>query len=80
MTAIESAARLAWVPFLEPIDLHGYWLVLAVPLSFGIALVYKTLRLPTLDGLAGQALRLTATILLCMAAAAVALWGLTELA
>lgn len=39
----------AWRPFLDPMDLHDAWVLLLAPLAFGIAMVYKAVRLKTLD-------------------------------
>ena len=35
---------LAWRPFLDPLDLHGYWWAFLFPLSLGIAFTYKAVR------------------------------------
>lgn len=44
------AAMLAWIPVIEPMPgVERWWMLLVVPLSFGIALVYKALRMPKLD-------------------------------
>lgn len=67
----------AWRPLLDPIEVHRAWLLLLPPIVFVVALVYKTLKLPTLDRLAAETIRLTAMILLVMAAAAAALWVVT---
>lgn len=37
---------IAYTPFIDPIDLHGAWFVLLIPLSLGIAVVWKAVRLP----------------------------------
>lgn len=70
----------AWIPFLEPmpIDFHQHWLWLLPPLVFVVALVLKTLKMPTLDGLLAETLRLTGVILAVMAIAAASLWILVE--
>lgn len=39
----------AWRPFLDPMDLHDVWALMLAPLAFGIAVVYKAVRLKTLD-------------------------------
>ncbi len=44
------AAMLAWIPVIEPMPgVERWWMLLVVPLSFGIALIYKALRMPKLD-------------------------------
>ncbi len=38
---------LAWRPFLDPLQMHSLWFVLLVPLSFGIAVAYRAVRVAT---------------------------------
>ena len=41
---------LAWVPFLTPLpNVQSNWLWLVIPLIFGISMMYKAIRVPTLD-------------------------------
>lgn len=41
---------MTWLPFLEPINaLHASWWVLLIPLCFGISVVYKAVRMTSLD-------------------------------
>lgn len=42
MTVVESV--IAWRPFLEPMNAHGVWFVLLVPLAFGMSVAYKAVR------------------------------------
>jgi hypothetical protein len=43
-------ALLAYIPFLEPIEFfHDWWYLLLIPLSFGISVIYKAMRMRTLD-------------------------------
>jgi hypothetical protein len=72
----------AWRPFLDPLDLHTGWhaMLLAVPLVLAIAIVYKGLKLPTLQQLGRESLRLTAYILALMIMAAAILWGVLWIA
>ena len=40
---------LAYIPFVAPMNwLNTYWPILVLPLSFGIAMVYKAIRLDDL--------------------------------
>lgn len=58
-------ALLAWIPFVEPLPgVEGWWMLLVVPLSFGIALTYKALRMPKLDHIWRAAGVMTVQILL----------------
>jgi len=79
MIALLATITLAWRPFVEPLNLHGQWLWLIVPLLFGVALVYKTLKLPSLRRLPIETLRLGVYILMLMVVAGGVLWGVIEL-
>ncbi len=74
ISALLNLTALAWVPFVQPLPLHELWLVLLLPLAFGVALVYKTLKLPDLDDLLVQTLRTASMIILFMIIAAAVLW------
>lgn len=41
-------AVLAYRPFLDPLDLHGVWYLLLIPLSLLTAMAYKAVRVPTM--------------------------------
>jgi len=75
---IHLHALLAYTPFLDPLPLYDWWLVLLVPLVVAIAVVYKTLKLDALDRLWQEVGRLVVTILAAMAAAAVVLYYITD--
>ncbi|MBI1373936.1 MAG: hypothetical protein GC159_14530 [Phycisphaera sp.] len=77
LAAVDPAAT--WRPFLDPIDLHGHWLWLIAPLLMGVALVYKTLKAPSLREVPLETLRLGIYILVLMAVAGATLWGVIEL-
>ena len=63
---------LAYIPFIHPINLfHDWWYLLLIPLAFGISIIYKALRLPTLDGFWPQVGIMTAQIVLAMIGLAV---------
>ena len=40
---------LAWIPFLEPVHLGRVWWLLIVPLCFGISLVYRAVKAPSME-------------------------------
>ena len=69
---------LAWRPFLDPLDFHEMWYLLLPPLVFAIAIVYKALKLPTLERLWIDSIRLGGYIILLICLAAVALYGIVE--
>jgi len=66
------------VPFLAPLPLDRYWLLLLLPLVVAIAIVYKTIKLEDLSQLPRQAAFLTGQIVAFMVLAAAALWLVTE--
>jgi hypothetical protein len=70
---------LAYRPFLEPLPLDTYWLLLLPPLVLAVSVVYKTIKLEDLAELPGQALFLSGQIIAFMILAAAALWMITEL-
>ena len=71
---------LAYIPFVHPINaLHDWWYLLIVPLSFGIAVIYKAMRLATLERFWRQTAIMTTQIVVYMAALAVALVLLFQL-
>ena len=68
------STALAYVPFLEPINaLQGWWYFLLVPLAFGISVIYRALKMPTLEGYWRAVALMTLQILLWMAALAAGL-------
>lgn len=71
---------LAWVPLLEPIPIHSapLHLLLLLPLTLAIAIVYRTLKMPTLEYLGVRVLQLMLTIVTVMALAAVVLWFIVD--
>ena len=69
-----------WVPFIDPISVfHDWWYLLLVPLSFGISVIYRALKMPSLDRFWRAVAMMTVQIVLVMAALAVALVVLVEL-
>ena len=65
---------LAYVPFLDPINLfHDWWYLLLIPLSFGISVIYRALKVPNLDRYWRAVFTMTAQITLAMVALGVGL-------
>ena len=71
---------LAYTPFMHPLPLDRYWLLLLVPMVIAIALVYKAIKVDDLSRLARESILLSAQILGFMALCAAGLWLITELA
>lgn len=62
----------AWTPFFEPLPfVQGSWLWLLVPLVFGIAMMYKAIRVESIDRFWRGVLVMTAQVLLAFAGLAV---------
>ena len=70
-----------FVPFVDPINVfHDWWYLLLIPLSFGISVIYRALKMQDLDRFWRAVAMMTVQIVLVMAALAVALVVLVELA
>jgi len=59
---------LAYRPFLDPIELHRLWFLLLIPLTVGIAVAYKAVRVPDLKDFPRQVLVMSVQIVLGMMA------------
>jgi hypothetical protein len=68
-----------YTPFLDPLPLDRYWLVLLVPMVLAIAVVYKAIKLDDLAQLPRQTLSLAAQIVAFMLLAAAGLWLISEI-
>ena len=63
---------LAWIPFIQPLNIfHQWWYLLLVPLSLGISIIYKGVRMKSLHGFWRETLIMTVQIVLAMVALAV---------
>lgn len=69
-----AAALLAYRPFLDPAPIDRYWLWFLLPLIVVIALVYRTIKTETLEGLLRRAGYLAFQISVFMVLAAAALY------
>lgn len=57
-----TTLTLAYTPFIDPIDAHRAWYWLIIPLAFGIAVVYKAMRVIDLKQYPKQVLVMTAQV------------------
>ncbi len=65
---------LAYTPFIDPLPAaYELWWLSAIPLLFGISMIYKAYRMPVLDGYWRQVGVMTAQILVAMILFAVSL-------
>lgn len=70
---------LSYIPFIDPINaLQSWWYLLVVPLSFGVTVIYKALRMPRLDRFWRQVFLMTAQIVMAMIALAIVLVVLVQ--
>jgi hypothetical protein len=59
MIPAHTPTILAWTPFIDPIDAHRTWYLLLIPLVFFVSMVWKAVRLPTLESYWRQVLLMT---------------------
>lgn len=55
---------LAYTPFLDPLDLHRWWFVLLIPMAAGVAMVYKAVRMASLERYWRHVASMTASIVI----------------
>ena len=72
-------ALLAYVPFVYPLPVWDYWPWLIIPLTAGVAIVYKSVKCHSMRSVPREALVIFVWILVGMAAAAGALAGVVTL-
>ncbi|MFO0895752.1 MAG: hypothetical protein U0574_12450 [Phycisphaerales bacterium] len=71
---------LAWIPFIQPVGQLGWaWWLLIVPLVAGTAMIWKAVRLPTLERYWAAVATMTVQVLAGMAALAAGLLILVQL-
>ncbi|MFA9479379.1 hypothetical protein ACERK3_13900 [Phycisphaerales bacterium AB-hyl4] len=75
-----TPALLAWRPLLDPLPIDNVWMILLLPLSVGVAIVYKTIKLNDMATLPRQAAVLSAQIIVFMLLAAAIIWVVVEVA
>ncbi len=68
-----------YIPFLNPIHaIHVWWYLLLVPLSFGVSVIYRALRVSSLDHFWRGVGIMTLQIVVAMVALAILLIILVE--
>jgi len=69
-----AASIVAWIPFVSPLPQPGdLWWLLAVPLVVGISMIWKAVRLPSLERYWATVAIMSVQVLAGMAALALAL-------
>jgi hypothetical protein len=71
-------AILAYTPFLQPLPVWDYWMLLLLPLTFGVSVAYKSLKCKSMSSVPREAAQISVLILLGMAAAAGVLWAIVR--
>lgn len=70
---------LGYVPFLDPLPVDRWWLLMLLPMVVVISIVYKAIKVEDLRQLPRQAAALTAQILTFLVLTAAALLLISEL-
>ena len=67
--ATQPAVTLPHIPYrplIDPLDLHGVWWLLLLPMSVGVAVVYKAVRVATMERYLQEVLIMTVQIIFGM--------------
>lgn len=57
---------LAYRPFLDPVDIHGAWYLLLIPMSLLISMAYRAVRIPDMKNYGRAVFTMTVQIVLGM--------------
>ena len=71
---------LAWRPILDPLPIDHLWYLLLIPISIGIALAYKSVRVPNLAEYPKQVAVMAIQTMLAMIGLAVGAYLVIEVA
>lgn len=78
--AASASPILAWTPFLQPApNAQHWWWLLLIPMSIGVSLAYKAIRVENLNQLPRETLRMAMQIVFGMIGLALALYVLVIL-
>ena len=81
LATLAHGTLLAWTPFINPLNVfHTWWYLLLVPLSFGISVVDKAVRMIDRGGFWREVAVMTVQIVLAMIALAIVIGLLVQLA
>ena len=69
---------LAYIPFLDPLPIDPFWLLLMIPLVVLVSAIYKTIRVDDLATLPREAMWMSIQIIAFMIVAAMVVWAMTE--
>lgn len=79
MLTLLASSPFSYRPFLDPIELHGHWYLLLIPLAFGVAMAYKAVRVKTMDHYWRNVFLMTAQVVVGLLLLAIASYFLVEL-
>lgn len=72
---------LAWTPFIHPLNVfHDWWYLLLPPLALGISIIYKGVRMKSLERFWRETLILASQIVLAMIGLAICIMLLVQVA
>lgn len=71
-------AMLAYTPFVTPLPIWDGWIVLLLPLSVAVAIVYKSIKCHSMNQVPREAAAITIWILIGFAIAALVLAGIVK--
>jgi hypothetical protein len=74
MIAADFVSILAYTPFLQPLPVWDYWMLLLVPLTIGVSVVYKSIKCREMKDVPREATQISVMILVGMAVAAALLY------
>lgn len=73
-----ASALMAYAPFVSPLPIWDAWMVLLLPLSVAVAIVYKSIKCHSMQQVPREAAVITMWILVGFAIAAVVLGGIVK--
>lgn len=71
---------LAWRPILDPLPIDSVWYLMLIPISLGIALAYKAVRVPEIKDYPKQVIVMTIQTILAIVGLAVGAYLVIEVA
>jgi hypothetical protein len=76
---LPTLLTLAHRPFIDPIELHGKWYLLLIPMALFVSLAYKAVRVWDLRQLPRQVLAMAIQVILAMVGLGLAVYLFVEL-
>lgn len=64
MSEADATSVIAYIPFVDPIDAHRWWFMLLIPMAVGVSMVYKAVRMRSLDRYWRHVVTMSATIII----------------